>query len=71
MKRRKTAEQSIAYAGLRFRVRVRPVRYSRIQFGDKGPVLTVPPGVDPMDMLMKKQRWVEKTRDRLREALEV
>ena len=56
---------TIQYAGLTFRVRVRRVRYSRIQFGEEGPLLVLPRGMNPLVVLEKKRAWIIKTRDRL------
>lgn len=60
---------TVEYAGLRFRVVVRRVRHSRIQFGEEGPVLVLPPGTNPLAVLERKRSWILKTRDRLSERL--
>lgn len=61
---------TIQYAGLTFRVRVSRVRYSRIQFGEEGPQLILPRGMDPLVVLEQKRAWIIKTRDRLSEKRE-
>lgn len=59
----------IKFEGLCFEVRFRPVKYSRIEFKSPIPVVTVPQGINPLDMLRQKKETILKKHAKMIEQL--
>lgn len=57
--------KKLEFEGLNFEVRYRPVKYSRIEFGSRMPVMVVPFGIDPLDILRKKRNIILRKHDKM------
>jgi predicted metal-dependent hydrolase len=62
-------KMKLEFEGLCFEVRFRPVKYSRIEFKSPIPVVTVPKGTDPLDILRQKKETILKKHAKMMEHL--